>query len=73
MAGRSRRTWLPPLAALVLGAGVLVALFLRPEGASTLTGVELAYAIAGDGTAYRSTDFGATWTPVAAAPRVTRS
>lgn len=30
--------------------------------------VELAYVIAGDGTAYRSMDIGATWTPVAAAP-----
>jgi hypothetical protein len=30
--------------------------------------VELAYVIAGDGTAYRNMDTGATWTPVAAAP-----
>ena len=38
MAHRSRRTWLPALAALLLGASVLVALFLRPGGASSLTG-----------------------------------
>ena len=35
--------------------------------------VELAYVIAGDGTAYRSMDIGATWTPVAAAPLAKRS
>ena len=38
MAHRSRRTWLPALAALLLGASVLVALFLRPRATSLLTG-----------------------------------
>lgn len=38
MARRFSRTWLPALGALLLGASVLLAVLLRPDGASTLTG-----------------------------------
>ena len=38
MASRSSRNWVLALVVLLLGAGVLLALLLRPEGASTLPG-----------------------------------